>query len=124
MTSAPTSHFKTGLSGRCPNCGKAKLFKNLLDFVDKCPECVLPIGEHDNGDGAAFIAIFLVGAIIVGLAIWVDFTYTPPLWVHAALWLPLTLVFSIILLRFFKGMMLALQVRHRGLDKNSSDKSL
>ena len=33
----------------------------------------------------------------------VERTYAPPLWLHAAIWLPLTLVLSLALLRPIKG---------------------
>ncbi len=36
------------------------------------------------GDGPMVFGILIVGAIVCGLALWVEFTLSPPLWVHAA----------------------------------------
>jgi uncharacterized protein (DUF983 family) len=43
----------------------------------------------------------------------VEVMYQPPYWVHAALWLPLTAILSIGLLRPFKATLVALQYRHK-----------
>jgi uncharacterized protein (DUF983 family) len=55
----------------------------------------------------------IVGFIVVGLALFVEFTIGPPFWVHALLWVPLVLALSIGLLRPLKGFLIALQYKHR-----------
>ncbi len=60
------------------------------------------------GDGAAAFLILIVGAIITGLAVWLELSQSPPWWVHVLLWLPLTLVLSLGLMRLAKGALLAL----------------
>jgi len=67
------------LLGRCPRCGRGALFKGLLDVREACPACGLDLRAHDSGDGPAVAAIFLIGAVAVGLAIWVDVRFEPPL---------------------------------------------
>ena len=42
----------------------------------------------DAGDGPAVFGILIVGAIVGGLALYVEFTFSPPYWVHAVLWMP------------------------------------
>ena len=32
----------------------------------------------------------IVGIVVVALALWVEFTYEPPIWVHLVLWFALT----------------------------------
>ena len=53
---------------------------------DRCEVCGLDLRAHDAGDGAAVGVILLLGAIVVGLAFWVEFRFSPPLWLHAILW--------------------------------------
>ncbi|HKB21924.1 MAG TPA: DUF983 domain-containing protein, partial [Methyloceanibacter sp.] len=38
-----------------------------------------------------------------------EMAYRPPLWVHAALWLPLTLILALTVLAIVKGALVALQ---------------
>jgi uncharacterized protein (DUF983 family) len=54
----------------------------------------------------------VVGILVVAIAMWVEFTYEPPIWVHMALWLPFTILLSVILVRPAKGLMIALQYRN------------
>jgi uncharacterized protein (DUF983 family) len=50
---------------------------------------------------------------VVGLALFVEFTFHPPYWLHAILWIPLVLGLSIGLLRPLKGLMIAQQYKHK-----------
>ena len=67
----------------------------------------------DSGDGPAFFVMSLVGIVIVALAMWVEFSYEPPIWIHMALWLTLTVLLSMVLVRPAKGLMIALQYKHK-----------
>ncbi len=55
----------------------------------------------------------IVGIVVVALAMWVEFTYEPPMWLHALLWAPLSIVLSLILVRPLKGLMAALQYANK-----------
>ena len=52
---------------------------------------------------------------MVGLAIWVEVKFEPPLWVHGVIWLPVTLGLAILMLRPLKAGLIVLQYRHREL---------
>jgi uncharacterized protein (DUF983 family) len=106
----------TGLRGRCPRCGRGYLFKGFLSLKPRCGVCGLDYAFADSGDGPAFFVMSLVGFIVVALAMWVEFAYEPPLWVHMALWAPLTIVLSLALVRPFKGVLIALQFQHRAAE--------
>ena len=56
--------------------------------------------------------IFLVAPFIIFLALVVGATFNPPPYVHLLLWIPATLVLSLLLLPPFKGVLVALQYRH------------
>ena len=56
--------------------------------------------------------MMIVGLIVVGLALFVEFTFSPPWWVHVLLWVPLVFGLSLGLLRPLKGWLVAQQYRH------------
>ena len=82
-------------------------------MVDRCQVCDLNLSAEDAGDGPAVFVILILGFVIVGLALWVEFTFAPPLWVHPLLWFPLIIIASIGLLRIFKATLIALQFHHK-----------
>ena len=110
---AAVSPIRAGLSGHCPRCGQGRLFAGFLDVVGRCDVGGLDLSQQNSGDGPAFFIIMIVGCVVVGLALVVEMSFSPPAWLHLALWLPLCLVLSMALLRPFKGVMIALQFRHR-----------
>ena len=57
--------------------------------------------------------ILVLGAMMVGLAFWVEFRFMPPLWVHAVLWPAITLPLAILMMRPAKAALVALQFQHR-----------
>ncbi|WP_375458777.1 DUF983 domain-containing protein [uncultured Enterovirga sp.] len=99
----------TGWRGRCPRCGRGHLFDGYLTVSPRCEVCGLDFAFADSGDGPAFFVMSFVGIVVVGLAMMVEFTYEPPLWVHALLWGPTMLGLSLALLRPAKGLLIALQ---------------
>lgn len=106
---ARPSPISTGLRCRCPRCGRGKLLKGFLTVRPRCENCGLDFQFIDAGDGPAFFVMSFVGIVVVGLAMWVEFTYQPPLHIHMALWIPLTLVLSFALVRPAKGLLIASQ---------------
>ena len=109
----PQSSLVVGLKSRCPRCGEGKLFNGYLKVAPKCDKCDLDYTFIDAGDGPAVFIILIVGFIVVGLALFVEVTYQPPYWVHAVIWIPLTLILSIGLLRPFKAWLIAQQFKHK-----------
>jgi uncharacterized protein (DUF983 family) len=96
------------MRGLCPRCGKGKLFRGGLAIAERCEVCGLDYGKlAEAGDAPAVFIILALGAIIVGLALWVEVAYEPPIWVHLLLWLPLTTILGIALLRPLKGLTIA-----------------
>ena len=107
------SPLVAGLLARCPRCGKGPLFRNGLMLRPSCERCNLDYGFIDTGDGPAIFAIFILGFLVLGLALLVEFRYGPPAWVHAVLWGVLTPLFAVGLLRFLKAILIALQWTHK-----------
>ncbi|MGF1640635.1 MAG: DUF983 domain-containing protein [Rhodospirillales bacterium] len=107
----------SGAAGRCPRCGRGALFAGLLTITDRCTVCGLAFSGHDSGDGPAVAAIFVLGFGIVGLAWLLEVLVSPPLWVHAAVWIPATVIGAVALLRPLKGLTVAAQYRFRAVDE-------
>ena len=78
-----------------------------------CERCGLDYRFIDTGDGPAVFAIFILGFLILGGALYVEFTFEPPVWVHVVLWGALTPLIALVLLRFLKAMLIALQYRNK-----------
>lgn len=114
MTSGSPEPYKgqpgigqAALFGLCPRCGEKTMFDGVLAFSGKCSSCGLDYSRFNVGDGPAALVTLVVGTITVGLAIWFQLSVEPPWWVHALLWIPLTLVLVIGLLRVTKAGLLA-----------------
>ena len=98
---------------RCPRCGEGALFQGLLNIRPACPVCGLDLSQADTGDGAAAFIIMVLGAVMVGLAFWVEFRFNPPLWVHIVLWPSLILPLSVALMRPLKAALVFQQYKNR-----------
>lgn len=105
-----------GVTCRCPRCGKGKLFQGFLTLRPACESCGLDYAFIDAGDGPAVFVILLAGFIVVGCALVVEFKYAPPFWLHAVLWLPLILLTTLLPLRSMKGLLIAMQYRHKAAE--------
>lgn len=92
---------------------RGPLFDGLLEVRPRCPACDLDYGSVNSGDGPAVFVILILGFIVVGLALWVELSFAPPVWLHLVLWTPLIVGGAIALLRPFKATLIALQFRHK-----------
>jgi uncharacterized protein (DUF983 family) len=113
--------FHAALFGRCPRCGKGKLFEGYLSVAPRCGACGLDYSGFDAGDGPAVFVILIVGAIVAGGALLLEANVQPPYWVHAAVWLPTTVILTVVLLRLAKALLLVLQYKHQAREGRLSD---
>lgn len=126
MINQPVSLSQTvlrGLACRCPRCGRGKLFAGFLTLNKRCEACELDYAFIDTGDGPAIFIMMLAGGIVVFAALIVEVKYQPPFWVHAALWLPLILVTTLLPLRAMKSLLIALQFHHKAAPGKLVDKA-
>ncbi|MGO4831442.1 DUF983 domain-containing protein [Rhizobiaceae sp. 2RAB30] len=112
----PVDPVTAGLKGRCPRCGEGRLFSGFLTVARSCGVCRLDYSFADAGDGPAVFVILIIGFIVVGLALWLEVNFGPPLWLHLLLWIPLTLVLSLTALRLIKGVLITLQYRNKAAE--------
>jgi len=110
---ASSGVVRSSLLARCPRCGRGALFGGYLSIAPSCANCGLDFAAFDVGDGPAALVILVVGALVCGAALYVEFAWSPPLWVHVLLWAPAIAVLTIFFLRVIKAALLVLQYRHR-----------
>jgi uncharacterized protein (DUF983 family) len=103
----------TGIMVRCPRCSKGALLERGLAVRPACPVCGLDYGFAASGDGPAVFAILILGALVMGGALFLEFRYEPPVWVHVVVWGLVTPLIALGLLRVLKGVLIALQYAHR-----------
>lgn len=101
--------MRRGWSGRCPRCGEGAIFNGFTAVAAECPSCGEAMHHHRADDFPPYATIFIVGHIVVPAMWFVEKTWRPDLWIHAALWVPLTVVLAIALLRPLKGTIIGLQ---------------
>ena len=101
------------LFGCCPRCQARTLFVGPVKFAERCRVCGLDFGAFNVGDGPAVFLTLIVGALIVGLAIWVDVAVRPPFWVHALIWVPVTVAVVMGGLRVMKALLLMAEYRNK-----------
>ncbi len=111
QNAASPSVLAAGLGGRCPRCGKGHMFKGLLALAPRCEACGLDFSFADAADGPAVFVCLLGGFLVLGAAFWTELAYEPPFWVHLVLFLPLTAIVCVGLLRPAKGLLVAQQYR-------------
>jgi uncharacterized protein (DUF983 family) len=98
-----------GLKGQCPHCGNGRMFRAFLKVADRCDVCGEELHHQRADDFPAYLVIVLVGHLVVPLVLHVEMTYQPAYWIHAAMFLPLTLALSLLLIQPVKGAVVALQ---------------
>ena len=103
------SSIARGFIGRCPHCGKGKLFGSFLKVTDRCEACGEDYSHQRADDFPAYIVILIVGHILVPTALLVETEFSPSYPVQLAVWLPLALVLSLALLQPVKGAIVGLQ---------------
>ena len=108
---ADVSPVKAGIAGKCPRCGRGKLFAGYLTLAGSCNSCGLAYDFADAGDGAAWFVMLLTGFVAVGGALWVEVVWQPSYWVHALVAIPLALVLPLALLKPVKGVLICQQYR-------------
>lgn len=113
MDSGGPNPLLAGLKGRCPNCGEGYLFDGFLKVAESCEACGFDLAKADSGDGPAVFVIMIVGFIVAFGALFTEFRFHPPWWVHLLIWMPLLVVLCLGMLRPLKGLMLASQFMNR-----------
>jgi uncharacterized protein (DUF983 family) len=98
-----------GLARRCPNCGEARLFQGYATAKAECTACRHDLEPYRSDDIPAYFTIFIVGHLVVPALLMMERAMTPPLWLHAAIWVPATLFLALAFLPPIKGAVIGVQ---------------
>jgi len=101
--------MKNGLRARCPQCGSGRLFSSFLGAAHECAACGEEMHHHRADDLPAYLVIVIVGHLVVGAFVTFEATTTLSTFQHLAIWVPLTVLLSVALLRPVKGAVIGLQ---------------
>ena len=112
-TEQPASVMLSASKGLCPRCGGRTLFASPVRFAEHCRMCGLDFEQFNVGDGPAAFLTMIVGGLVLGLALALEFAARPPLIVHLLLWPALTVALVVGSLRVAKGMLLILEYRNK-----------
>jgi len=103
------SAMMRGFRGKCPHCGHGRLFSSFLKTVDRCETCGEEMHHHRADDLPAYLVVLVVGHIVVGAFMGIEATSSLSTWQHLAIWIPLTIVSALVLIRPIKGAVVGLQ---------------
>jgi len=108
--------FVAAAFGRCPVCGKGKLFRSYLKVADACGACGTNFKAAETGDGPVVFVLLIAGFIAcTGLLVSV-LAWDWPVWKLLSVWPAVAVVLSLILMPMLKGVMVASQLRHKVRD--------
>ena len=85
------------------------MFAGFMKVADSCSVCGTELHHQRADDAPPYFTMFIVGHIIVPLILLVEKWWAPALWIHAAIWLPLTLALTLALMPPVKGAVVGLQ---------------
>ncbi len=103
------SALRRGFGGACPACGTGRLFGGYARLEPACRRCGTALAPHRADDAPAYFTIFAVGHVVIPAMLVLERLARPEIWVHWALWIPLTLALSLALLPRIKGAVVGLQ---------------
>ena len=108
-----------GMKLRCPHCGKGHLFRSYLKVADKCEVCGQELFHHRADDMPPYIAILIVGHLIVGLMLELELHASIEPWVYLVTMVPAALILPLIMLPSIKGAIVGMQwaTRMHGFDE-------
>lgn len=98
-----------GMLNTCPSCGSGKLFKAYLKPVDHCAACGEEIFHHRADDLPPYLAILVLGHVLLGGFMMTDLIFPASSWIHLAIWAPLGIISTLLTLQPIKGGVIGLQ---------------
>jgi uncharacterized protein (DUF983 family) len=103
-----------GILGRCPKCGRGKLFRHYLKVVEQCSACGERYGHYRADDAPPWLTILLVGHITIPIILVIEERFEPPPWYEFVVYLPIVISLTLLLLPRCKGIILAALWKTRG----------
>jgi uncharacterized protein (DUF983 family) len=95
--------LKRGARGRCPNCGRGKLFRAYLKIRPTCEVCGHDNAQYPADDAPPYFTILIVGHLVVAPLLFLRFIWTWPVGAVLALLLPSLTALILVFLPIVKG---------------------
>lgn len=100
---------RRGLSGKCPQCGAGALFSSYLKVAATCSACAHETGLYRADDGPAYFTILIVGHVVIGPLLLLEFVRTWPVISVFAVVIPTIIALTLVLLPRVKGAFVGVQ---------------
>lgn len=98
-----------GMKLKCPACGTGAMFSSYLKVADHCPSCGEALHHQRADDAPPYFTMFIVCHIVVAGVLFAEKLWQPEFLTHIAIWFPITIGMSLILLPMIKGSLVGLQ---------------
>lgn len=114
---------RNGLMCKCPKCGKGSMFRAYLKVADTCAACGEALHHHRADDAPPYIAIVIVGHILIGAMLHMEMTWKIDPITYLYTMVPLAVVMPLAMLPSIKGAIVGLQWANRmhGFDPRFKD---
>ena len=103
------SAISRGSRGRCPRCGVGAIFDGYLAIAPRCSACGEEMHHHRADDLPPYLTILVVGHVVVTGLLVTEKMWRPEIWIQMAIWLPVTLILALVVIRPIKGGVVGLQ---------------
>ncbi|MGV3651433.1 MAG: DUF983 domain-containing protein [Devosia sp.] len=109
-----------GMKLKCPHCGQGRMFTGYLKVTDACDACGEELKHHRADDGPPYIAIMIVGHLLVGIMLHMEIAMQVNPLTYLYTMLPLAVILPLAMLPSIKGGLVGLQWANRmhGFDPN------
>ncbi|WDQ98549.1 DUF983 domain-containing protein [Devosia sp. J2-20] len=94
---------------KCPHCGQGKMFRAYLKVADHCDTCGEQLDLHRADDFPPYIAIMIVGHLLVGIMLHMDMVWHVNPLTYLYTMIPLAVILPLALLPSIKGAIVGLQ---------------
>ncbi len=98
---------------KCPHCGQGKLFRAYLKVADSCDVCGEQLNLHRADDFPPYIAITIVGHILILAMMHMEMSYHVNPVVYLYTMVPLAVLMPLAILPSVKGSIVGLQWANR-----------
>ncbi len=109
-------NFLAAALGKCPVCGKGKLYKSYLKIAEACDRCGTHFKAAATGDGPVVFVILIAGCIACAGLFYSFIALDWPVPRLLIVWPTVAVIISLILMPMLKGLMVASQLRHKVRD--------
>jgi uncharacterized protein (DUF983 family) len=101
--------IQRGMLNTCPACGSGRLFGRFLRTVENCAACGERLDHHRADDFPPYIVVTIMGHLVLGGFMATEMLLPMSNWAHLAIWVPITIVGSLLLMQPVKGGVVGLQ---------------